>query len=59
VGNEKAAKNALSDPLRKTVERMIEQKLVLKELDFSRYPRPSMEEVERANLPPALRRSMR
>ena len=30
---------------RKTVERMIEQKLVLKELDFSRYPRPSIEEV--------------
>lgn len=30
---------------RKTVERMIEQKLVLKELDFSRYPRPSADEV--------------
>jgi peptidyl-prolyl cis-trans isomerase SurA len=30
---------------RKTVERMIEQRLVLKELDFSRYPRPSSDEV--------------
>jgi hypothetical protein len=30
---------------RKTVERMIEQRIVLKELDFTRYPRPSMEEV--------------
>ena len=35
---------------RKTVERMIEQRLVLKELDFSRYPRPSSDEV-----PPRLR----
>jgi len=31
---------------RKTVERLIEQKMVLKELDFSRYPRPSATEVE-------------
>jgi peptidyl-prolyl cis-trans isomerase SurA len=31
---------------RKTVERLIEQRIVLKELDFSRFPRPSMEEVE-------------
>jgi hypothetical protein len=31
---------------RKTVERIIEQKLVMKELDFSRYPRPSADEVE-------------
>jgi hypothetical protein len=30
---------------RKTVERLIEQKMVLKELDFSRYPRPSPDEV--------------
>jgi peptidyl-prolyl cis-trans isomerase SurA len=35
-----------ADNRRKTVERLIEQKLVLKELDFSRYPRPSAEEVE-------------
>ncbi len=31
---------------RKTIERLIEQKIVLKELDFSRYPRPSADEVE-------------
>jgi hypothetical protein len=31
---------------RKTVERIIEQKLVLKELDFSKYPRPAATEVE-------------
>jgi hypothetical protein len=31
---------------RKTVERLIEQRVVLKELDFSRFPRPSMQEVE-------------
>jgi hypothetical protein len=30
---------------RATVERLIEQKMVLKELDFSRYPHPSIDEV--------------
>jgi peptidyl-prolyl cis-trans isomerase SurA len=31
---------------RKTVERLIEQRMVLKELDFSRFPRPAMKEVD-------------
>ena len=31
---------------RKTVERLIEQKIVLQELEFTRFPRPSAEEVE-------------
>ena len=31
---------------RKTVERLIEQRIVLKELDFSRFARPSMQDVE-------------
>lgn len=31
---------------RKTAERLIEQRIVLKELDFSKFPRPSMDAVE-------------
>ena len=31
---------------RKTVERLIEQKIVLQELELSRFPRPTEEEVE-------------
>jgi peptidyl-prolyl cis-trans isomerase SurA len=31
---------------RKTVERLIEQRVVLKELDFSKFTKPSMKEVE-------------
>jgi hypothetical protein len=31
---------------RKAAERLIDQKLVLKELDFSKFPRPSMDEVQ-------------
>ena len=31
---------------RKTVERLIEQKIVLQELEFTRFPRPTAEEVE-------------
>jgi len=35
-----------ADNRRKTVERLIEQKMVQKELDFSRYPRPEASEVD-------------
>jgi peptidyl-prolyl cis-trans isomerase SurA len=31
---------------RKTIERLIEQRIVLKELDFSKFPRPSVQQVE-------------